>query len=129
MSKISLDTESGMGDVRISAKTKLLQGRAQSDVPDISLILTGIVPGDNEGGHSGKLYGSTGLDYGVEAGVILGARIPDSSGTVDFRIFIDLRYAFYDFLMVPISTGINAVISSVVVNADGGFSHTNFFYE
>ena len=91
--EISSDSESGMGDPRISIKTKLLEGKILSDLPDISVILSAVLPGDEEGGY-------TALDQGgLEAGFIFGAEVPDSSGTSMFRLFLDVRYAVYDYLV------------------------------
>jgi hypothetical protein len=94
MNEVSLDSESGMGDPRISVKTNVLQGRPMTDMPDISLIISALLPGDEEGGY-------TQLDQGgAEAGIIFGARMPDSSGTSEFRLFVDVRFAVYDYLTV-----------------------------
>ena len=95
MNEISSDSESGMGDPRITLKTKLLKGRPLSDIPDISFVLSAVLPGDEDGGYSILDQG------GIEGGFIFGAKVPDSSGSVNFQLYLDVRYAIYDYIGLP----------------------------
>jgi len=88
--EISRDTGSGLGDARVSFKAKVVEGKPMTDVPDIALVVSAVIPSGDDA--------YTRLDAGgVEAGAVFGTRIADSADLSEFRLYLDIRYALYDF--------------------------------
>lgn len=91
LSEMSFDTDGGLGDVIVSGKLQMVrEDPLNPDVPSISLVGSMIVPmGSDEFGVVDK--------GGLELGIVFGATIPDSSGTVDFKVYLELRVAYVDY--------------------------------
>ncbi|MFH1708908.1 MAG: hypothetical protein ABIF71_13470 [Planctomycetota bacterium] len=87
---VDADAELNMGDAILSGKLQWIEfDSLRPEMPSIAFVGSLLVPSGDEG--------YTYLDLGgVEGGMVFGTRVPDSSGDVDFRVYLELRGAYVD---------------------------------
>ncbi len=112
---ISEDGRNGTGDAKVTAKVEWLEeDPLKPEIPAISFLLTGIFPTGYEEFRTIE-KGSV----GVEAGIIFGTKIPDSSERVLFDLYIEFRYSYLEYInlgadsFITSNVGISFPISDV----------------